>query len=142
MNSNVAEIFAKMLLEKVRGHDDVGIEDLIADNVIMHTPRHLTPITDKFHVALILKGILLAIPDFDYYRVWTVGHDALMEFKGHVAGTKIIVHGLDIFTLNDQGKITALTVFLRPTKALEAIGAAEDAFIGEGLAARTSGDKP
>ena len=49
-----------------------------------------------------------------------------MEFKGKLGD--VIVHGIDIFTINEAGKIKELTVFIRPTKALEAIGQMEDEF--------------
>jgi hypothetical protein len=48
-----------------------------------------------------------------------------MEFKGKVG--EIVVHGLDIFTIGDDGRASELTVFLRPTKGLMAVGEAEDA---------------
>ena len=56
-----------------------------------------------------------------------------MEFKGHVRNTEVLVHGLDIFTIDSEGKASELTVFLRPTKALETLGAIEDELVKSSL---------
>jgi hypothetical protein len=66
----------------------------------------------------------VVIENFHYERTWAAGREAIMEFKGNVG--KFQVHGLDIFTIGDDGRASELTVFVRPSKGLEALGEAED----------------
>jgi len=87
------------------------------------------------HIRTVLQGIVQILPDFTYERWWATEHEAIMQFKGTVLGTQVIAHGLDIFTVGEDGRFTELTVFLRPTKALEAIGSIEDAYVRAQLAA-------
>lgn len=42
-----------------------------------------------------------------------------------------LIHGVDIFTLDQTGKAKELTVMLRPAKALTVLGEVEDKFVRE-----------
>jgi hypothetical protein len=137
--STKTEAFARKVLDIVARKDHAGMAELVGEGAVFHTPRFLKPITDRQHIILVLQGIIQVLPDFTYERWWTTEHEAIMHFKGHVVGTDVVAHGLDIFTVGDDGRFRELTVFLRPTKALEAIGAVEDAFIRAKLGARATG---
>jgi hypothetical protein len=126
MSNVVVEPFVKEIHRVVTAQDLAGIANLVAEGAVLHTPRFLKPITDRAQMILVLQGIIKFVTGFDYYRIFTQGNEARMEFKGKVGD--VLVHGLDIFTINDEGKIQELTVFIRPTKALEAIGQMEDEF--------------
>ena len=126
MSKPTIEAFVEKIHRIVTTRDLAGIAELVADDGILHTPRFLRPITEKAHIVLVLQGIINNVEGLDYYRVFTRGNEAMMEFKGKLGD--VIVHGIDIFTINEAGKIKELTVFIRPTKALEAIGQMEDEF--------------
>lgn len=126
MSNAVIDNFAKEIHRIVTSKDLAGIANLVSQDSVLHTPRFLRPITDKAQMILVLQGIIKFVEGFEYYRVFTQGNEAMMEFKGKVGD--VVVHGVDIFTINDSGKIKELTVFIRPTKALEAIGQMEDEF--------------
>lgn len=107
---------------------DIGaIGELFAESVVFHTPRFLRPITERSHLLMVLKGIIDHVEGFDYYRIFVNGNEAVMEFKGQMNG--VVVHGVDIFTLDESGKAKELTVMIRPNKALAAIGEMEDKFL-------------
>ena len=119
-----AQIFIDTVLEIIRTRDHTRIDELIGDEITFYTPRFLKPHTDRETVKRILQGIPLVIENFHYERTWAAGDEALMEFKGNVGDFQ--VHGLDIFTLGDDGRARELTVFVRPPKGLQALGEAED----------------
>ena len=119
-----AQIFIDTVLEIIRTRDHTRIDELIGEEITFYTPRFLKPHTDRETVKRILQGIPLVIENFHYERTWAAGDEALMEFKGNVGGFQ--VHGLDIFTLGDDGRARELTVFVRPPKGLQALGEAED----------------
>ena len=126
MSKAAIDRFVEEIHRVVRSRDLAGLEKLVAENGVLHTPRFLRPITQRAQMVLVLQGILMHVEGFDYYRVFTQGNEAMMEFKGKLGD--VVVHGVDIFTIDEAGKIKELTVFIRPTKALDALGRMEDEF--------------
>lgn len=116
--------FIDRLLQIVATRDHRRIEELVGDPITFYTPRFLKPHTDRDKVKLILQGIPVVVEGFHYERTWATEREAIMEFKGNVGA--IQVHGLDIFTVGDDGRASELTVFVRPIKAMQALGEAED----------------
>lgn len=110
-------------------------EDLIHENVVMHTPRFFKPVTNRDHCIAILEGVLTILPDFSWHRIWHGDQSVMLEFKGHIHGGKTEAHGIDMVTYDDEGRITELTVFLRPTSALEEIAESEDKLVMQMMAA-------
>lgn len=129
MTDAIMQRFIDEIHRVVRERDLVGIDRLVAEGAVLHTPRFLRPITQRGHMVLVLQGILKFVEDFEYQRVFVEGREAMMEFKGRIG--EVIVHGIDLFTIDENSKIATLTVFIRPAKALEAIGAMEDGFFAK-----------
>lgn len=119
--------FIDGVLQAVRSKDYNAVHGWLAEDVELNTPRFLKPIRDKRHFAIVLQTIPRVLEDFRYERTWPGESEAIMEFKGRIGD--IQVHGLDIFSLDDAGKVRELTVFVRPTKAHAALAEAEDALI-------------
>lgn len=125
------QAFIDGVLQALRTKDYSSVYGWLADEVELNTPRFLKPIRDKKHFAIVLQTIPRVLEDFRYERTWPGDSEAIMEFKGRIG--EVQVHGLDIFALDEQGKVRELTVFIRPTKAHAALGEAEDALILEQL---------
>jgi hypothetical protein len=135
-----AQAFIDKLLQIVASKDHSRMDELIGEQITFHTPRFLKPHTDRKVVKLILQGIPRVIENFHYERTWAAGDEAIMEFKGNVG--KWVLHGLDIFTVGEDGRASELTVFVRPPRGLEALGEAEDklvAFFGKPPAQQAPG---
>ncbi|HEY1720773.1 MAG TPA: hypothetical protein VGG27_05985 [Magnetospirillaceae bacterium] len=122
-----AQVFIAKILSLVKDRDFTQIPALIAPGAVLNTPRHFKPITDVRHFAAVLLIVPQVIDGFHYSRTWAQGDTALMEFKGTIGGK--LIHGLDIFVLNDDSRVQELTVFLRPTTAHAILGEAEDRLI-------------
>jgi hypothetical protein len=118
------QAFIDRLLDIVATRDHARVDEIVGDPITFYTPRFLKPHTDREAVKRILQGIPVVIENFHYERTWAAGREAIMEFKGNIG--KFQVHGLDIFTVGDDGRASELTVFVRPSKGLEALGEAED----------------
>ena len=125
--STSTQAFIDRLLAIVATRDHARIDEIIGDPITFYTPRFLKPHTDRNKVKLILQGIPVVIENFHYERTWATEGEAIMEFKGKVG--EIQVHGLDIFTVGDDGRASELTVFVRPIKGLQALGEAEDKMV-------------
>ncbi len=130
-----AEAFIAMLLDKVARNDLGDPRGWLAPGVKLYTPRHLKPVTDPMQVAIILRSIPQLLEGFRYDRSWATGDETIMEFKGSIASSNgpVDVHGLDIFTIDADGKVSELTVFIRPTKAHAALAEREDALVIEAM---------
>lgn len=126
-----AETFIATVLSKVKSGEGAAVRDWLAPGARLFTPRHHKPVTDPNHFAIILQSIPKVLENFRYDRTWAAGDDAIMEFKGNVGDVE--VHGLDIFTIDEAGQVSELTVFVRPTKAHAALAEREDALVIETL---------
>jgi len=127
------DLFAK--LKALKADDNIaGIRNMLAEDMVFHTPRFFRPVTNHDQVIAILNGIMKLLPDFQWTRSWSGEGSLVLEFKGHVNGGKTLAHGIDIFEFDAEGKIQSLTVFLRPPSALEEIGEQEDRMVREMMA--------
>lgn len=125
--SEKASALIRHILDAVAAGRSDDITQILAETVTLNTPRFLKPITDRTHVTIVLKTIPKVLEGFRYDRTWAAGEEAIMEFRGKIG--EVQVHGLDIFHLDADGKVDELTVFIRPTKALQALAETEDALV-------------
>jgi SnoaL-like protein len=98
-----------------------GLADLLADDVVFHSPVVHTPqrgrqVTTRYLAAAFH---VFSDPSFRYVREIVGGRDAVLEFQVEVDG--IAVNGVDMIRWNDDGKIVEFKVMLRPLKAINLI---------------------
>ena len=116
----------------VQSRDIAGLDQLLADEVIFHSPVVHTPQRGKQVTIQYLSAAFHVFfnESFRYVREVTGSHDAILEFKVEIDG--IEVNGVDMMAWNDEGRITEFKVMLRPLKAINLIHQK----MGEMLAAR------
>ena len=105
----------------VRRRDAAGLDDLLADDVVFHSPVVHTPQRDKRITQQYLAAAfqVLSNPGFRYVREVVGEHDAVLEFMVEIDG--ISVNGVDMIKWNDEGRIVEFKVMLRPLKAVNII---------------------
>jgi ketosteroid isomerase-like protein len=105
----------------VREHDPAGLDDLLADDVVFHSPVVHTPQRGKALTALYLGAAFQVFfnPNFRYVREVQNGQHAVLEFETEIDG--IVVNGVDMITWNAEGRIVDFKVMLRPLKAVHLI---------------------
>jgi hypothetical protein len=105
----------------VRRRDAAGLEDLLADDVVFHSPVVHTSKCGKQITQHILAAAfeVLSNPSFRYVREVAGEEDAVLEFMVEIDG--ISVNGVDMVKWNEQGKIVEFKVMLRPLKAVHII---------------------
>ena len=101
--------------------DVQGLDALLADEVVFHSPVVHTPqvgkaITKKYLAAAFQ---VLFNDSFRYVRELRGDRDAVLEFVVELDG--ITVNGVDLIKWNEAGKITEFKVMLRPLKAVNLI---------------------
>jgi hypothetical protein len=105
----------------VKNRDVQGLDALLADGAVfhspvVHTPQVGKPITKKYLAAAFH---VLFNESFRYVRELQGDRDAVLEFEVTLDG--IAVNGVDMIKWNDAGKITEFKVMLRPLKAVNLI---------------------
>jgi hypothetical protein len=105
----------------VEERDATGLDALLADDAVFHSPVVHTPQVGK---AITKKYLVAAFQvffneSFRYVRELQGERDAVLEFEVKLDG--ITVNGVDMIKWNDAGKITEFKVMLRPLKAVNLI---------------------
>ncbi|MCK9380405.1 MAG: nuclear transport factor 2 family protein [Sulfuritalea sp.] len=105
----------------VKAGDVQGLDALLADDAVFHSPVVHTPQVGK---AITRKYLAAAFhvfgnESFRYVRELTGDRDAILEFQVEIDG--ISVNGVDMIKWNDAGKIVEFKVMLRPLKAVNLI---------------------
>jgi hypothetical protein len=106
----------------VENRNASGLDSLLAENVVFHSPIVHTPKVGKAITTQYLTAAFRVFfnDSFRYVRETTSTRDAMLEFTVEIDG--ISVNGVDIIKWNDEGKIEEFKVMLRPLKALNLIG--------------------
>lgn len=107
--------------EVVRSRNAKGLDALLADNVVFHSPVVHTPQVGR---AITLRYLSAAFhvffnESFRYVRELAGPHDAVLEFQVEIDG--ISVNGVDMLSWNEEGRIVEFKVLIRPLKALNLI---------------------
>jgi hypothetical protein len=100
-----------------------GLDALLADEVVFHSPIVHTPQVGKTLTTMYLTAALqvLANDSFVYVREIVGPRDAALEFQVEIDG--ISVNGIDLIRWNDLGRIVDFKVMVRPVKAVNLLHA-------------------
>jgi len=115
----------------LRGEFPGGLDELLADDVVFLSPIVFTPQEGKEITKLYLgaagntlggskdDGTGKKKSKFKYTKEVLSGNHAVLEFESEIEGK--YTNGVDIITLNDEGKIIEFRVMIRPLQAVNAI---------------------
>jgi hypothetical protein len=98
-----------------------GLDALLSDQVVFHSPVVHTPQVGKLLTALYLMAAFRVFlnESFHYVREVVGERDAVLEFQVEIDGIR--VNGVDMLRWDDEGKITEFKVMVRPLKAINLI---------------------
>jgi hypothetical protein len=105
--------------DMVARRDPNGLDALLADDVVFHSPVVHTPQRGRARTRMYLLAAFQVLlgDDFRYVREIRGEHDAMLEFTVELDG--IHVNGVDIMHFDDEGRIDDFTVMVRPMKAMD-----------------------
>ncbi len=105
----------------VADRDMSGLSDILADDVVFHSPVIHTPQPGNALTIMYLSAAagLLLNGTFRYVREVVGQQDAVLEFMAEIDG--ITINGVDLIKWNADGKITEFKVMIRPLKAINLI---------------------
>ena len=102
----------------VATRDPAGLDALLADEVVFHSPVVHTPQRGRVLTRMYLTAAMhvLGNASFRYVREVAGAMDAVLEFESEVDG--ITVNGVDMIRWDAQGRIIDFKVMVRPAKAM------------------------
>jgi len=103
----------------VASRDAAGVEPLLAEDVVFHSPIVDTPQVGKAVTRQFLAAAfdVFSKGSFRYVREVVGEHDAVLEFLVEIDG--VSVNGVDMIQWNDEGQIVDFKVMLRTLKAVK-----------------------
>ena len=110
----VLETWRQLVADK----DIAGVESLLAENAVFHSPIVDTPQAGKTVTQQYLAAAfsLFSKESFRYVREVVGEQDAILEFEVEIDGVR--VNGVDMIRWNGEGQIVDFKVMLRPLKAI------------------------
>ncbi|WP_101758150.1 nuclear transport factor 2 family protein [Oceanicoccus sp. KOV_DT_Chl] len=105
----------------VESRNPEGLDGLLADNVVFHSPVVHTPQVGKAITTLYLSAAFHVFfnETFSYVREISGPSDAVLEFQVEIDG--IMVNGVDMLKWDDAGRVVEFKVLIRPLKAINLI---------------------
>ena len=105
----------------VRTHDPSGLDALLAEDAVFHSPIVHTPQRGRRLSSLYLSAAFHVFfnPTFSYVRQIVGPSDAMLEFQTEIDG--IVVNGVNLIKWNESGQIVDFKVMVRPLKAINLI---------------------
>ena len=102
----------------VLAQDPSGLQTLLADDVVFHSPVVHTPQRGKAIATRYLEAALHVFfsPSFRIVRKLYGDRDAMLEFESEVDG--VTINAVDIVKWNDAGQVIEFKVMVRPLKAI------------------------
>ena len=100
--------------------DPGGLADLLGEDVTFHSPAvHTTQEGKAVTTAYLSAAIAVLGPTLTYVREWYDDSSAVLEFRAELDG--LTVHGVDMLTWDEDGRLTDFTVMVRPFKGLQKV---------------------
>lgn len=105
----------------VQTHETSGLNELLAEDAVFHSPVVHTPQRGRAVTALYLGAAFQVFfnNSFRYVREVVGASDAVLEFETEIDG--IVVNGVDMIKWNADGRIVDFKVMIRPLKAINLI---------------------
>ena len=103
----------------VAERDVAALGAMLAADVTLGAPPYWNELAGRDLVQHLLGLIVRTIEDFRYQREWSQGRELALEFRGRVGEREL--QGIDLITLNPEGRIQNLDVLMRPINAIAAL---------------------
>jgi hypothetical protein len=105
------------------------LRETLAEDVVLHSPILFKGFEGRDMALLVLANVIEVFEDFRYLDEVHGDGTVVLRFSAKVDG-KFEIEGIDYLTLDADGRVTDLTVFLRPLKAVHAFNEQMSARLG------------
>jgi hypothetical protein len=97
------------------------LADMLAEDAVFYSPAVFTPQRGRALAVAYLRAAehMFSGTGFHYVEKWIGPNSAVLHFAAEVDG--LALEGIDMIHWNDDGKISAVKVMIRPFKALQGV---------------------
>jgi hypothetical protein len=95
------------------------LRETLAEDVVLHSPILFKGFEGREMSMVVLSNVIEVFEDFRYLDEVHGDGTVVLRFAAKV-DDKFEIEGIDYLTLDEDGRVTDLTVFLRPQKAVQA----------------------
>ena len=92
------------------------LTETLREDVVLHSPILFRGFEGKEIVTQVLTHVAATLEDLTYVDELAGGRSVCLRFTANVGDRQL--EGIDYLTLNDEGKVVDLTVFMRPLSAV------------------------
>ncbi len=92
------------------------LSEALREDVVLHSPILFRGFEGREIVSQILTFVAMTLEDLTYTDELVEGDTVALRFKANVGDREL--EGIDFLTLDEDGKVADLTVFMRPLSAL------------------------
>ena len=96
------------------------LELILAEDIRFHSPFVWKPKEGKAAAVKILTTVATVFEDFRYVREIIEDDNFCLEFEARVGD--LTLRGVDLITVDEDGRIVDFEVMIRPANALQALG--------------------
>jgi hypothetical protein len=105
------------------------LRETLAEDVVLHSPILFKGFEGRDMAIIVLSNVIEVFEDFRYLDEVHGDGSVVLRFAAKVDG-KFEIEGIDYLTLDEEGRVIDLTVFLRPQKAVQAFNERMTARLG------------
>jgi hypothetical protein len=95
------------------------MRETLTEDVVLHSPILFKGFEGREMTMVVLSNVIEVFEDFRYLDEVHGDGSVILRFAAKVDG-KFEIEGIDYLTLDPEGRVVELTVFLRPLKAVHA----------------------
>ena len=100
------------------GKDLELMRETLAEDVVLHSPVLFRGFEGREVVLAVLSHVIAVLEDFAYLDELAESDRVVLRFRARVGDREL--EGIDYLELDGDGRVTELTVFMRPFSALTA----------------------
>lgn len=117
----------------VEQKDFGSLESIVHPDAVFRSPMAFKPYGPAPALLLVLRTVITIFQNFTYHRQFASedGLNVVLEFSAEVDGKQL--KGIDMIRFDESGLIVEFEVMVRPFNALQALGAAMGARLGQML---------
>jgi hypothetical protein len=105
------------------------LRETLHEDVVLHSPILFKGFEGREMAMIVLSNVIEVFEDFRYLDEVHGDGTVVLRFAAKV-DDKFEIEGIDYLTLDAEGLVTDLTVFLRPQKAVQAFNERMSARLG------------
>ncbi|HVW46449.1 MAG TPA: nuclear transport factor 2 family protein [Solirubrobacterales bacterium] len=94
------------------------LRETLTEDVVLHSPILFKGFEGREMTMVVLGNVIEVFEDFRYLDEVHGEDSVVLRFAATVDG-RFEIEGIDYLTLDPEGRVTELTVFLRPLKAVQ-----------------------